>query len=425
MRILHLISRYWPAIGGAEAHLGQISARLAAAGHQVTVLTTDAHDHDLLWNPRRRRFPLAEETHQGQRLLRFPVRHVPLAPASYTALRIGLRLASTYRLLPLASLFRLARFSPWVPGLCRWLAETHEQFDIVAGMMVLYEPVMEAGWRFARSHGLPFIIYPLTHLGAGPRPAADNVSRYYTMRHQTAIVKDSDAVIAQTAAERDFYTGRGADPARICVVGPGIDPAEVAGGDGPAFRERHGLRGPLVAFVGAMTPDKGALHLVQAIEKLQQDGGQAAPYLVLAGAVSQPFERFMGDASPSLRERVRVLGRVSEQEKRDLLAACDVFAMPSRTDSFGISFLEAWLYRKPVVGSTAWGMDSVIADGRDGLLAPFGDVPALAAAIHRLLADPAQAALAGAHGQRKVLDHHTWDHKFGQIHDIYQRLADG
>ena len=42
MRILHVIQRYWPAVGGAEIHLGVISERLAAEGHQVTVATTDA-----------------------------------------------------------------------------------------------------------------------------------------------------------------------------------------------------------------------------------------------------------------------------------------------------------------------------------------------------------------------------------------------
>ena len=64
---------------GAEGHLGELSARLAADGHQVTVATTDALDFELFWEPRRRRV-VARRGASGVRILRFPVRH--LAPLS-------------------------------------------------------------------------------------------------------------------------------------------------------------------------------------------------------------------------------------------------------------------------------------------------------------------------------------------------------
>jgi len=54
MCILHVIQRYWSAVGGAEILLCEISERLAAKGHRVTVATTDALDVELPWGPRRR-----------------------------------------------------------------------------------------------------------------------------------------------------------------------------------------------------------------------------------------------------------------------------------------------------------------------------------------------------------------------------------
>ena len=97
--------------------------------------------------------------------------------------------------------------------------------------------------------------------------------------------------------------------------------------------------------------------------------------------------------------------------------------MPSRTDTFGIVYLEAWLYDKPVIGAAAGGVPEVIADGVTGYLVPFGAVAALADRIARLLADPALRARLGAAGHAAVLREHTWDAKIARITAIYERLV--
>jgi hypothetical protein len=51
MHILHVCSRYWPALGGTERYVREISERLVADGHSVTIATTDADDSELLWDP--------------------------------------------------------------------------------------------------------------------------------------------------------------------------------------------------------------------------------------------------------------------------------------------------------------------------------------------------------------------------------------
>ena len=77
MRILHVIQRYWPAVGGAETYFGEISARLAAEGHQVTVAATDALDLDYFWDRRRRHISQRLDQHAGVRILRFPASPAP------------------------------------------------------------------------------------------------------------------------------------------------------------------------------------------------------------------------------------------------------------------------------------------------------------------------------------------------------------
>ena len=420
MRILHVSQRYHPARGGAEVHLAALSSRLAAAGHSVTVATSDLRSFEGFWEPGLERIAEAEAVVDGVRVLRFPVRHLPLAPRSYHAVRRLLWLASRLAV-PAPAMERLARLAPWIPALRRWLRRTREPFDIVAGMALPYESLLWAGFRFARRRQIPFVVYPLTHLGAGARPGADALSRFYTLRHQVALVRAADGVIAQTAAERDFYRARGVPAGRIAVVGPGVEPAEVRGGCGQRALAQHDLRAPLLFSLGTLSRDKGTVDLVETVRRLWADGRPVS--LALAGAATGPFRRYLGRLPEAARRRLCLLGAISEEEKRDLLAACDLFVMPSRVDSFGIVYLEAWLYGKAVIGADTWGVNEVIEDGRDGLLVPFGDRQALGEAITTLLDDPQRAAAMGRRGKRKVYREHTWDQKYEQVAAIYQRLA--
>ncbi|HQE92787.1 MAG TPA: glycosyltransferase family 4 protein [Anaerolineae bacterium] len=423
MRILHIIQRYWPVRGGAEVHFGAISAYLAAQGHEVTVATTDALDFELFWNPRCRRVVEHEARQDGVRILRFPVRHLPVPTMTYPGIRRLLWLLSMAHPLPVALLTWLSRFTPWVPDLWRWLQTTDATFDLVAGMNICFEPLLEAGWHFARRRGVPFVIYPLTHLGAGLQPGEDALGRFYTMRHQVDLVLRSDMLVAQTPTERDFYVKRGLPSERALVIGPGVTPTDVLGGDAQRFRQRHHIPPltPLVLALSAMAYDKGTVHVVEAIRRLWRQG--RAVELVLAGALLTPFAHYMEHLPALDRERIHVLGPVSEEEKRDALAAADIFALPSRTDSFGIVYLEAWLYRKPVIGARTWGVTDVIADGEDGCLVPFGDVSALADTIAFLADHPETRAAMGAHGEQKVYTHHTWTHKHALVQRLYLDLV--
>ncbi len=421
MRILHIIQRYWPAQGGAETHFAELSRRLAADGHDVTVLTTDALDFELFWEPGRRRIAAREDSWQGVRILRFPVRHLPLARWGYPAWRRGLWLLSHLPWPPPSTLAWLSRMTPYVPELWRWLSITPESFDRVAGMTICFEPLLEAGLRFARRRGIPFVAYPLTHLGVGPAPGKDAISSFYTMRHQVATVLASDAAVMQTPTEARFYQQRGLSAGQAVVAGPGIDPAATLGGHGDRARRMLGLRGPIVLVLGTLSYDKGSIHVVEAANRLWQQGYELE--LVLAGNPVAAFRRYLEQLPNPVRQRLHVLGPVDEQTKRDLLAAADLLAMPSRTDSFGIVYLEAWLYQKPVIGCRAWGIEDVIRHGEDGLLVSFGDVDALAAAIAYLLDHPQQAQAMGVRGSAKVYAYHTWAHKYAITRDLYARLV--
>lgn len=421
MRVLHLIQRYRPARGGAEFHLEEISARLAAASHAVTVLTSDALSFERLWHPHRER--IAEPTGEirGVQIRRFPLHHLPGSPLTYSAIRRVLWGLSFLppAFMPLA--LRLARFTPWLPDLWRWLETTDESFDLVACMTVTYESLFEAGWFFAQRRGIPFVTYPLTHLGAGSQPGQDALSRFYTMRHQVELVRRSTAMMAQTETEKQFYMARGLAEERILVSGPGVTPSAVMGGDGERFRQQQHIVGPMVLSLSSMTYDKGTVHTVEAVRRLWQAGHSLE--LVLAGSMTDEFKRYLARLPEGDRRRLRLVGMLDDGGKRDALAAATLLCMPSRTDSFGIAYLEAWLYGKPVIGAQAWGVADLIMHGEDGLLVPFAAVAELARSILYLVENGEVAAAMGQKGRTKTLQHHTWDHKVGQIIQRYEQLV--
>jgi glycosyltransferase involved in cell wall biosynthesis len=422
MAILHVCPHYWPSIGGIENYAREISERLAADGHRVQVATSDAFDSDAVWNPAGRRVATGVTEHAGVRIRRFAVRYPPFAPHLPLAWRVRALPLLAALPLPPGLLARLSRFTPWIPGMLQWLRTAPPQFGVVAVTGIFHDNLVAAAAAFARRCRARFLVYPFTHLGAGAAPGRDRVSRNYTMRHQVALLGAADGVFAMTPTERDFYLQRGLAPAAVRVVGAGAHPlGPTERGEAGRFRDRHGVSGPVVAFLSSVTADKGAGHLVEAARRLWREGSPL--HLVLAGKRFGRFDRLVAGLSAAETGRLHLLGEISEPDKHDLLAAADVVAMPSRTDSFGIVFLEAWLHRKPVVGSTAWGMGDLIADGVDGCLVPFGDVPALAGTLANLLAQPHLCAAMGERGERKVLRCHTWDHVYARVRPLYEPCA--
>lgn len=422
MRILHVTQRYLPAIGGSEMHLAEISQRLAAEGHEVTVVTTDALDFESIWDARARRIAEPCAWIDGVRVLRFPIRYLPVSTLTYPALRRLLWMLTRFSWSPLQWAKRVAQFTPWTPELAAWLGNTEEDFDLVAGMMIVFEPLMSAAQLYAKRRGRPFVIYPLTHLGVGPSPGSDALSRSYTMRHQIDIVANSDYLIANNQDEANFYQQHGMAAERMAVIGPGVDLEHLAGGNAARFRHTHRLEATTVGVISTMAYDKGVFHVIEALRTLWRQG--CAVHLVLAGAMMEPFRRYLDTLSPAERSRIIVLGTVDHQTKLDLLDALDILALPSRTDSFGIVYLEAWAYGKPVIGAQAWGVKTVIDDGQDGLLVPFGDVSALVDAIRTLAENPELRLSMGERGRRKVVAHHTWGHKYSRVRQIYARLVE-
>ncbi|HEY6013266.1 MAG TPA: glycosyltransferase family 4 protein [Candidatus Limnocylindrales bacterium] len=225
--------------------------------------------------------------------------------------------------------------------------------------------------------------------------------------------------IAVSAAARHFIDRF--FPGDYKVIPNGVDVPRFASAV-PIARWQDGT--PNVLFVGRHEPRKGLLDLLKAHRILRKTG--AGNRLLVVGSGPQEREARRYVATRGLQE-VEFLGRVSDGEKAQLFRTVDVFAAPATgRESFGIVLLEAMAAGAPIVASDIHGYKGVVRRGREGLLVPPHEPKELAAAIARLLADPALRAQMSAAGRLRAEDF-SWPRVAARVEEYYgfviRRLA--
>ena len=414
LRFLFTTIGYPPFRGGAQTYVQQLAENLVRDGHQVTVYTTDAGEVESIWNARKRRLSVGVEEINGVVVTRFPLYHLPPSPLGYYIVR---RLTVGLARLPATSeglLWNLARYTPWVPELETALAYWSEPIDLVQGFAIPFESILGPAADCAHRMGVPYVVTPFLHTGESED---SQVERSYAMPHQLAVLRRAAAVVALSDIERDFLLQRGLAPDRVHTLPAGISDRERAR---PFSQASVNGGAPMVLFLGAVTYEKGAVHLTEALRRLWAEGRPIE--LALVGAVTDQYRRYYRGLPAEERARIKLHGVVEEDEKEALLHACTLLAMPSRVDSFGLAFLEAWAHGKPVIGARAGGIPAVIDDGENGLLVSFGDIDTLAAAILSLAQDPQKAERLGRAGQQKLRAQYTWDRVYGDLLRLYQQV---
>lgn len=151
---------------------------------------------------------------------------------------------------------------------------------------------------------------------------------------------------------------------------------------------------------------KGVDEVIQAMPKVIAEMPETVYVIVGDGDDRERLENLA--AQHGLKERVIFTGKVSDEELTGFYKQCDVFLMPSRQEGFGIVFLEAMAFEKPVIGGNHGGTPEVIADNETGFLVQHGDVDALADRIILLLADDELRRRMGLAGRRRVEERFTF-----------------
>jgi glycosyltransferase involved in cell wall biosynthesis len=213
-----------------------------------------------------------------------------------------------------------------------------------------------------------------------------------------AFARRARRLIAISDAVREFLIRAGHDREKLVTVPYGLD--EVPAAPSELTPEAAGIPPgvPLLLAVGRLIAQKDHATLLRAFATARESHPEARLAILGSGPLEGETRALAGELG--LADAVTLPGRL---EIRDWLERADVFVHSSRWEGFGIVLLEAMLAGLPVVATRVSAVPEVVADGETGLLVEAGDADAFAAALDRLLADPAEARRLGEAGRARAL----------------------
>jgi phosphatidylinositol alpha-1,6-mannosyltransferase len=202
-------------------------------------------------------------------------------------------------------------------------------------------------------------------------------------------------------------------PDRINLIPNGVDTERFTPGERDAgLIARHGLAGKkIVLTVGRLIERKGIDMTIEAMRQIAARRDDIHYLVVGDGGLRPKLERMIADYG--LADKVTLVGKVGGDDLLRYLRTCDLFVMPNRTmpdgdtEGFGLVFREANACHKPVIGGRAGGAVEAVHDGKSGLLVDGWQPAEIAAAIERILSDPALAQDLADYGLQLARDNST------------------
>ncbi len=365
MRLLMAIPYFTPAyaFGGSVTVAETIVEGFIAAGHDVTVITTDVLDEG------KRLPPDAPQEPAGAQVVRFP--------------NVNHRLAS-----------QAMGFAP--RGMRAWLAENARAFDVVL-LQDFYSAVSVMAARAAVRAGKPFVLQPHGTLSAAAERGRPVVKRAFLRAWGTKTVDTATALMHSSEHEGEDFLAVGAAPERLIAMPLPLDlPPETVGAEPKAER-------PTVAYVGRLHEIKGIDRLIEAVAIARTE----LPDIFLD--VTGPGERYQRQleaqvTKAGLDDAVLFRGYAPVEEKLTALRRAHTFALLSRSEGLPMAALEAMACAVPVVLSSGCHLSEV--HDRAGLVVS-GTPEDTASALVELLRDAprrermATAAREFAHDYRR------------------------
>ena len=230
-------------------------------------------------------------------------------------------------------------------------------------------------------------------------------------------IERADAVIVDCEQLADELSAAGVQPERLFFDAPSVDVERVMAEAAAGLTTPLPGHAPHVGYAGALLPSRGLAVLAQAAAIL--DMRRASATVIVAGS---------GPGTPDLRDEVeaRRLYLVADPPSiPPVLAALDVCVFPTLEPGTPTTLLEAAVLGRPIVATAVSGISDLFVDGRQIALVPPDDPKALAAAIARLLDEPALAAEMAARAQRHTLEHLSSAASIERHRTLYEQLLGG
>jgi glycosyltransferase involved in cell wall biosynthesis len=384
MRILHVVPSYLPAVryGGPIFTVHGLCRALAGRGHELQVFTTNIDGAGVTPTPIGTPVDL-----DGVQIRYFPC---PLVRRLY-----------------------------WAPELVRALRHEIGKLDIVHLHSVFLWPTWAAA-RVARNAGVPYVLSPRGML------VKDLIARRSRLAKSAWIYLVEKTNIEQAAALHMTSQIEGTEVERFGWRLPPLafipnaidDPLLADSGKVAPDIEAITSQQPLILFLGRLSWKKGLDRLLRAFAST--DAGT----LAIVGTDDENFAPKLVKLAEDLQvaDRVRILPRtVVGVEKEHLFAAARLFVLPSYSENFGNTVLEAMRRSVPVVVTAEVGAAEIVQKSGAGFVV-VGDPEPLGSAIRLLTADLGLARSMGEAGRRHAAAHFTWDYVATQMEDLYKSI---
>lgn len=349
MKILYILNRFFPAIGGAEKHTYLLSKYLAKNGHDVTVYTTTSTSKNdvtslkltppFIFNPAKRINPPREEVIAGFNVVRYEMK------------------------------LRFWSFN-WVPDLFKDLKINVYNFDIIHAHGYHISSSVE-GCYYSKKNGKPFILTAHDLIIPNDLPIEAKIfKKIYDNSFGKYLLKNATMLIALTEDHVAQYTKRCASPDKIRIVPNAIELDNyLYGSQNSTSAFNYGISDDtkILLFVGRIDRYKGIQDVIECLPLIAQVH-PTIKFIVVGGDYGYRgvLEKLVENLE--LQNQVIFTGNILEEELIALYKRADIFVLPSKMEGFGIVLLEAMASGTLCIAYSIPSVRRVINDNVTGVL---------------------------------------------------------
>jgi len=425
--ILYLPTRFFPSISGAEFYFQRIAEILTKNyNYKIDIFTSNALDFKALRNsngkiinPNHKYFNRVNQLD----IKRFSVEY----NNSVEEILNKLKTIPSYNKLNLndSSLKLFIKNGPYLGDLLEFLLDKPDMnYELIHSTFFPYFNCI-ISLIIGAFINKPKVCTPFFHF-SNPR---------YSDSRLIEVLKKFDLLIACTNLEKEYLIKKcKISSDKITVVPMGVDhikfenPPKTSSKEYSfkrKFFDKKEKKYKLILFCGYKNYEKGALSILKSIPYVLKKIDKV--YFVFIGPSTIAFNQELSKITNL--ENTRIINLTPDNltgyfDKKKIAAfkEADIYLMPSRSDAFGISFLEAWSARKPVIGANIGATPEVIRENIDGLLVEFDNPENIAQKVIYLLKNKKLRKMYGSAGHLKVSQKFTWDIIAKETHNTYQNV---
>lgn len=369
-------------IGGLGRHVHHLSTALAAAGHEVVVLSRRPSDTDPSTHPS------SDEISEGVRVI--------AAAQDPHEFSFGTDMMA------------------WTMAMGHAMVRAGLTLDFVPDLVHAHDwLVAHPAIALAEYHDVPLI--STIHATEAGRHSGWVSGRLSRQVHavESWLVRESDSLITCSASMRDEITELfGPGLAETSVIRNGIDAARWP------FAARQPHAGPPeLVYVGRLEYEKGVHDAIAALPRIRRS--HPGTTLTVAGTGTQQDWLVECARKHRVVKATRFVGHLDHEELLRLLHRADAAVLPSHYEPFGLVALEAAAAGTPLVTSDVGGLGEAVINGVTGVSCPPRDVAALTAAVHTVLDDPAAAGQRAQAARQRLSSDFDWHTVADETAQIY------